>query len=192
LFILQDQKGFLWFGTEDGLNKYDGYNFTILRHDPHQPNSLSYNEIRAMYFKIKREMFTALCFAAIDIKTKELAFTNGGLIEPLLKRGATAVYLEAASCKHPLGVTKDDFYEKRKLPLQSGDVLVFVTDGVTEEQNSAGEMYGELALKTLLEQMDSAHATAAAIKTKIIAEVKRFSGATQQDDDMTVIVVKIL
>jgi sigma-B regulation protein RsbU (phosphoserine phosphatase) len=146
---------------------------------------------RPMYSKIKREMFTALCFAAIDLKTKELTFTNAGLIEPLLKRGATAVYLEAAGCKHPLGVTKDDSYEERKLPLQSGDVLVFVTDGVTEEQNSAGEMYGELVLQKLLERMDTAHATAAAIKARIITEVKRFSGVTSQDDDMTVIVVKV-
>jgi len=34
LSILQDSKGLLWFGTEDGLNKYDGYNFTIFKHDP--------------------------------------------------------------------------------------------------------------------------------------------------------------
>jgi ligand-binding sensor domain-containing protein len=47
--IIQDQKGFMWFGTEDGLNKYDGYTFTVYRHDPNQPNSLSYNEIRTIY-----------------------------------------------------------------------------------------------------------------------------------------------
>ncbi|RMG37063.1 MAG: hypothetical protein D6732_07360, partial [Methanobacteriota archaeon] len=29
LCILQDQRGFLWFGTEDGLNKYNGYTFTV-------------------------------------------------------------------------------------------------------------------------------------------------------------------
>ncbi len=32
--IIQDTRGFLWFGTEDGLNLYDGYSFTILRSDP--------------------------------------------------------------------------------------------------------------------------------------------------------------
>jgi ligand-binding sensor domain-containing protein len=147
---------------------------------------------RPMYAKIKREMFTALCFAAINVKTKELTFTNAGLIEPLLKRGATATYLEAAGCKHPLGVTKDDIYEERKIPLQPGDALVFVTDGVTEEQNGAGEMYGELALQMLIEKLDTLQHTAKEIKDKIITEVKRFSGATQQDDDMTVIVVKVI
>jgi signal transduction histidine kinase/ligand-binding sensor domain-containing protein len=46
--ILQDSKGFMWFGTEDGLNKYDGYSFTVFRHDPRDPNSLSNNYVRCM------------------------------------------------------------------------------------------------------------------------------------------------
>jgi ligand-binding sensor domain-containing protein len=31
--MLQDSRGFKWFGTEDGLNKYDGYTFTVYKHD---------------------------------------------------------------------------------------------------------------------------------------------------------------
>lgn len=47
--MLQDSKGFMWFGTEDGLNKYDGYTFTVYKHDPENPNSLSNNEVRSIY-----------------------------------------------------------------------------------------------------------------------------------------------
>jgi signal transduction histidine kinase/ligand-binding sensor domain-containing protein len=43
--ILQDNQGFMWFCTEDGLNKYDGYGFTVFRHDPEDPNSLSDSRI---------------------------------------------------------------------------------------------------------------------------------------------------
>src|SRR4030042_1758899 len=32
--MLQDSKGFMWFGTQTGLNKYDGYNFTVYHDDP--------------------------------------------------------------------------------------------------------------------------------------------------------------
>jgi ligand-binding sensor domain-containing protein/signal transduction histidine kinase len=39
--IFQDSHGFLWFGTEDGLNRYDGYSFKIFKPDPDAPNSLS-------------------------------------------------------------------------------------------------------------------------------------------------------
>jgi signal transduction histidine kinase/ligand-binding sensor domain-containing protein len=47
--IVQDQKGFMWIGTEDGLNKYDGYKFEIFRHDPEDPNSLSDSSITDLY-----------------------------------------------------------------------------------------------------------------------------------------------
>ncbi|TFG97843.1 MAG: histidine kinase, partial [Calditrichales bacterium] len=43
--IAQDKNGVMWFGTEDGLNKYDGYNFTVFRSDSEDPESLSYNNI---------------------------------------------------------------------------------------------------------------------------------------------------
>jgi len=46
--ILQDTRGFLWFGTEDGLNRYDGYNFAIYRHDPADPFSIGSNRILAL------------------------------------------------------------------------------------------------------------------------------------------------
>lgn len=49
LSILQDSRGFLWFGTEDGLNLYDGYTFTVLRSDPMDEFSLSYNQVNVIY-----------------------------------------------------------------------------------------------------------------------------------------------
>ena len=45
---LQDQHGFLWFGTEDGLNKYDGHSFTHYRHDPTDSLSLSDSWVTAL------------------------------------------------------------------------------------------------------------------------------------------------
>ena len=41
--IIQDSLGFLWIATEDGFNKYDGYKFTVYKHDPDNPFSLSHN-----------------------------------------------------------------------------------------------------------------------------------------------------
>jgi ligand-binding sensor domain-containing protein/signal transduction histidine kinase len=43
--IFQDSKGFMWFGTEDGLNKYDGKNFKVYRPVPSDKNSLTYRWI---------------------------------------------------------------------------------------------------------------------------------------------------
>ncbi len=47
--ILQDHRGFMWFGTEDGLNKYDGYKFTVYRHVPQTNQSLSNNWINVIH-----------------------------------------------------------------------------------------------------------------------------------------------
>ncbi len=46
--IHQDAKGFMWFGTDDGLNRYDGYQFRVFRHDPDDPGSLDAGGIRAV------------------------------------------------------------------------------------------------------------------------------------------------
>jgi ligand-binding sensor domain-containing protein/signal transduction histidine kinase len=41
--ILQDRRGFMWFATRDGLNRYDGYTFVVYKHDPNDPGTLSSN-----------------------------------------------------------------------------------------------------------------------------------------------------
>ena len=47
--LLQDSKGYIWIGTMDGLNKYDGYTFTKYRFDPTDSNSLSQNLIYTIW-----------------------------------------------------------------------------------------------------------------------------------------------
>ena len=47
--ILQDRYGFLWFGTQGGLAKYDGKEIEIFRTDPFSENGLAHNLIQTMY-----------------------------------------------------------------------------------------------------------------------------------------------
>ena len=47
--ITQDNYGFIWFGTNAGLYRYDGYSLKSYRHDPDDPNSLSDDTIRVVY-----------------------------------------------------------------------------------------------------------------------------------------------
>jgi len=49
LSVIRDSKGFMWFGTLDGLNRYDGYEFRVFRHDPEDEDSLSSDFIMALY-----------------------------------------------------------------------------------------------------------------------------------------------
>src|ERR1700694_439722 len=46
--ILQDSRGFMWFGTRDGLNKYDGYQFTVYKNNSGDEHTLANNFIMDM------------------------------------------------------------------------------------------------------------------------------------------------
>ena len=47
--LLQDRQGFLWVGTQNGLNRFDGYDFTIFRPNPQNANSLSHGAVNALF-----------------------------------------------------------------------------------------------------------------------------------------------
>ena len=47
-FIIQDHRGFMWFGTNDGLNKYDGYSFSIFKNNSNDAASLGRSEVRTI------------------------------------------------------------------------------------------------------------------------------------------------
>lgn len=47
--ILQDSQGYMWFGTNDGLNKYNGYEMTIYKHNPDDSTTISGSNISFIY-----------------------------------------------------------------------------------------------------------------------------------------------
>ncbi|MGB3776528.1 MAG: two-component regulator propeller domain-containing protein, partial [Leeuwenhoekiella sp.] len=47
--IIQDHQGFIWFGTKDGLNRFDGYSFKVFQHDPKVKKSLGSNFVRSLH-----------------------------------------------------------------------------------------------------------------------------------------------
>ncbi len=55
--MTQDEHGFLWMGTQDGLNRWDGHQFMVFRRDTASPNSLSDNFIRALLIDSKNRLW---------------------------------------------------------------------------------------------------------------------------------------
>lgn len=55
--IYQDSKGFIWFGTRGGLNKYDGYQFKVFKNRPEKPNSISDNFIKCISEDVTHDLW---------------------------------------------------------------------------------------------------------------------------------------
>ena len=64
--ILQDRYGFMWFGTQDGLNKYDGNRFTVYRHDPENPHTIGDNLITALYEDTRGTLWVGMERGGLD------------------------------------------------------------------------------------------------------------------------------
>ena len=79
--ILQDRQGYIWIGTERGLNKYDGYQFTVYRNDPADPGSLSHDRIYALYEDSLGELWigTAVGLDRLDRATNTFVHYQAGV-----------------------------------------------------------------------------------------------------------------
>jgi signal transduction histidine kinase/ligand-binding sensor domain-containing protein/DNA-binding response OmpR family regulator len=64
--ILQDSRGFMWFGTKDGINRYDGYRFTVYKNIATDSNSLSHNFIKNIIEDDKGTLWIATWGGGVD------------------------------------------------------------------------------------------------------------------------------
>ncbi len=69
--ILQDQKGLMWFTTSDGLNKYDGYTFTVYHHDPDDSTSIGSDDLTCMFEDAKGRLWLGTRHNGIDFFDRE-------------------------------------------------------------------------------------------------------------------------
>jgi sigma-B regulation protein RsbU (phosphoserine phosphatase) len=88
-----------------------------------------------------------------------------------------------------IGLSRRGRYEHAGVALQPGDVLIAYTDGFTEAMNAAREEYGEARLIDAVRQYASFEPPQ--IIALLMSEVDRFVAGAQQQDDMTMVVLKI-
>ena len=80
--------------------------------------------------------------------------------------------------------------EQEELTYQSGDIFLFITDGITEAHSVSGDEFGDDQLLDLLAEHNGN--SAKRIRDSIITAVHHFSENTRQHDDLTLVVVKAL
>jgi serine phosphatase RsbU (regulator of sigma subunit) len=141
----------------------------------------------------KRSYITAVG-ALFDASRKQIILARAGHL-PVFHYQARTQAVDLVTPKG-LGLGLEDAQlfadqlEERIIAYQSGDVFVFVTDGVTEAHNGEGLEFGEEKLLTLLQSIPTLSANE--IRDHIIDEVTSFSNQIHQRDDVTVVVVKVV
>lgn len=145
-----------------------------------------------LYPDIKEDMFISLAYAVIDRRTNVLQLTRAGHDAPVVFRGATS---EVEMVKPPgmaVGIDSGGAFNRVtgdfSLSLDAGDCLVFYTDGVTEALDRQGEEFGLEAMKRAIQA--SAPEGAAAVVSRVAAEVRAFVGDQPQNDDITLIAIR--
>lgn len=64
--IAQDQLGFMWFATQNGLNKFDGQRFTVYTHNPDDDNSLNMNNVRTLFVDSRGDLWIGTYSGGLD------------------------------------------------------------------------------------------------------------------------------
>lgn len=135
--------------------------------------------------------FITLFFVEIDTRTRQLRWVRAGHDPAILYHPATDTFENLAGPGTALGVDADQSYTAQlKSGLVDGQVLLVGTDGIWEARNASGEMFGKDRLYGLLRHHagDSAQGLADAV----LGQLKQFKGGTDFEDDVTLVIVKLL
>jgi serine phosphatase RsbU (regulator of sigma subunit) len=142
--------------------------------------------------RTERLMNVTMVIGMIDARTKTLTLANAGHhVLPLLCREGKIQQLQVTGF-FPLGVVKDTQYSEEKFQLQSGDVLILMTDGIIEAQDSEANYYSDSGrLEKTISQF-TLHQSAESMVEAILNDAIAFGGdKATRDDDMTVVVAKV-
>jgi sigma-B regulation protein RsbU (phosphoserine phosphatase) len=141
---------------------------------------------KQLYAHTAPEKYATFFFAMYEQQTSTLTYTNAGHLPPILIRNGEAVALDINGTV--VGAFPFSKYEESKLKLESGDLLVCYTDGVTEPENAYGEMFGEERLIDLVKRFT--HEDDQVIIKKIIEAVRDWHPASELPDDLTLLLAR--
>src|SRR5579864_7167134 len=69
--ILQDSQGYMWLATSTGLERYDGYKFTVFKHKPSDPASLASDFVKALYLDSSGRLWIGTYGGGLDLYLPE-------------------------------------------------------------------------------------------------------------------------
>ncbi len=140
---------------------------------------------RRLLVEAPNDMFVTVFYAILDPVLRSLTYANAGHDPPLLRRASGRVE-RLAHGGLIMGLFEKLTVSDETLNLDSGDVVVAYTDGLTDAVNHKDEAYG---YARLADTISSAPAAAPDILTHVLKDLEAFVGPIPQPDDITLIIL---
>lgn len=142
---------------------------------------------RVIFRNSTENKFITFFIGILDPGSKKLEIVNAGHFPPLIARNSNLLKLSNTGVL--LGCFESASFVQKEYLLESNDVLVMFTDGITEANNAKGKTYGDERLEKII--TENSKKTAQELKEIIYRDVKVFEGAAKQTDDITLLIVKV-
>jgi sigma-B regulation protein RsbU (phosphoserine phosphatase) len=135
-------------------------------------------------------VFITLFFLVIDASSGHMTWVRAGHEPALLYDPDSDNFVKLEGKGLPLGVKKNYNYKSYSATIKPRQILILTTDGLWENRNRKGEMFGKKRFLNVIRK--NANFAAEDIQTATIDAVKSFQGKTQQDDDITLLILKYM
>ena len=144
--------------------------------------------LNVMFLERKIEgHFITLTYAIWESRTKSLTMANAGMPLPILVRKGQCRAIRAEGV--PLGLLEHTEYQPVTVNLETGDLLAFFSDGITEANDPQQEEFGSRRLENILRL--NAQRPPQEIVNRVFAELRDFEAGLPQRDDQTLVILSV-
>jgi phosphoserine phosphatase RsbU/P len=133
-------------------------------------------------------MFVTFLLASLNVRTRQLTYVRAGHVPPFRRNGSDAVARLTTPGGPPLGVAPGFAYRQDSVTLAPDDRLLIVTDGFTEANDPAGELFGEARIEAFLAQASPGQP---ATLRRLVEQVREFEAGRPAFDDMAAILLSM-
>ena len=131
--------------------------------------------------QIPMNMFVTCLAMVIDLSTGRTQFANAGHNLPYIRRNGRAIQLKARGM--PLGLISGSVYDEIETVIERDDVVLLYSDGITEQHDAAGEMFGFERTGALV----AAATSGDDLVDRSVEALNAFSAGVEQEDDITLV-----
>jgi sigma-B regulation protein RsbU (phosphoserine phosphatase) len=195
-YVVQDDR--LWFIVADAAGKgvsaalFMAVTRTLFRavvQDALRPGTVAARMNAELARDNERQFFVTAVVGCLELRTGQLTLTNAGHPAPIrVSPAGRPVQVEGASVGIALGILADVEYGESTLRLEAGDLLVVITDGVTEAVDPHGELFSDGRFLGVLERLRADAPDH--LVDGVISEVTAFAGSAPQEDDITLLAIR--